>query len=90
MLFIGNATPSIHPLGDTALGEPWPPQQPSSIALCLSSFIFITFKSATTYPSEADRWVSEQAIFYGVGLLAPSPTPNLEDQGIPFRLGYPP
>ena len=29
---------SIHPLGDTALGETWPPQQPVSIALCQSSF----------------------------------------------------
>ena len=27
-------------------------------------------------------------IFYGVGLLAPRPTPNLEDQGIPFSLGH--
>jgi hypothetical protein len=28
--------------------------------------------------------------FYGVGLSLPRPTPNLEDQGIPFRLGHPP
>jgi hypothetical protein len=36
--------PSIHPLGTTALGEPWPPQQPVSIALYC---IFITFNSTT-------------------------------------------
>jgi len=29
----------------------------------------------------------DRLIFYGVGLLAPRPTPNLEDQGIPFRQG---
>jgi hypothetical protein len=28
--------PSIHPLGATAVGVPWPPQQPVSTALCLS------------------------------------------------------
>jgi len=28
--------PSL-PLGATALGEPWPPQQPVSVAVCLSS-----------------------------------------------------
>ena len=28
---------SIHPLGATVLGEPWPPQQPDSIVLYLSS-----------------------------------------------------
>jgi len=28
---------SIHPLGATALGDPWPPQQPVSVALCPSS-----------------------------------------------------
>jgi hypothetical protein len=28
---------SVRPLGATALGVPWPPQQPVSIALCLSS-----------------------------------------------------
>ena len=27
----------VHPLGATALGEPWPPQQPVFITLCLSS-----------------------------------------------------
>ena len=26
----------IHPLGATAVGEPWPPQQPVSITLCSS------------------------------------------------------
>jgi hypothetical protein len=35
---------------------------------------------------EADYLVSEQFSFYGVKLLASSPTPNLEDQGIPLRL----
>jgi hypothetical protein len=32
------------------------------------------------YPSEADHLISEQVSFYGVRLLAPRPTPNLEDQ----------
>jgi hypothetical protein len=31
---------------------------------------------------------SQQNIFNGMGLLAPHPTPNLEDQGIPFCLGH--
>jgi hypothetical protein len=30
--------------------------------------------------------ISEQFNFYGVGLLASRPTPNLEDQCIPLRL----
>jgi hypothetical protein len=33
---------------------------------------------------------SRNNIFYGVGSLASRPTPNLEDQGIPFRLGHHP
>jgi hypothetical protein len=37
-------------------------------------------------PSEADYVVSEQFNFYGAGLLASRPTPNLQDQGIPLRL----
>jgi hypothetical protein len=37
-------------------------------------------------PSEADYLVPEQFSFYGVR-LASRPTPNLEDQGIPLRLG---
>jgi hypothetical protein len=34
--------------------------------------------------------VFRNIIFYGVGLLALRPTPNLEDQGIPFSLGHHP
>jgi hypothetical protein len=37
-------------------------------------------------PSEANYVVSEQFSFYGVKLLASRPAPNLEDQGISFRL----
>jgi hypothetical protein len=36
--------------------------------------------------SEADCLIPEQFSFYGVRLLVSCPTPNLEDQGIPFRL----
>ena len=32
----------------------------------------------------------ETSYFYGEGLSAPRPNPNLEDQGIPFRLGHRP
>jgi hypothetical protein len=41
-------------------------------------------------PSEADYVVSEQFSFYGLRLLAPHPTPNLEDQGILLRLASTP
>jgi hypothetical protein len=61
--------PSFFPLGATAQGEFWPPEQSASILL---------------YSSEADCLVSEQFSFYGVRLLASCPTPNLEDQGIPL------
>jgi hypothetical protein len=61
---------SIHPLGATALGEPWPPLKKSSFRGRFLGF-------GTNY-------------FYVVGLSAPRPTPNLEDQGIPFRLGHHP
>jgi hypothetical protein len=47
----------------------------------LFSLIFHSF-----YPSEADYLVRERFSFYGMKLLASRPTPNLEDQGIPFRL----
>jgi hypothetical protein len=38
------------------------------------------------HPSEADYLVPEQFSFYSVRLLVSRPTPNLEDQGITFRL----
>jgi hypothetical protein len=47
----------------------------------LFSLIFHSF-----HPSEADYLVPEQFSFYGVRLLASSPTPNLEDQGITLHL----
>jgi hypothetical protein len=31
---------------------------------------------------------SQGILFYGMGLSAPCPTPDLEDQGIPFSLGH--
>jgi hypothetical protein len=34
--------------------------------------------------------VSKRYFFYGVGLSTSHPTPNLEDQGIPFCLGHHP
>jgi len=34
------------------------------------------------------RSCSTKHIFYGVELLASHPTPNLEDQSIPFCLGH--
>jgi hypothetical protein len=58
------------PLGATAQGELWPPEQSDSILLY----------------SEADCLVSEQFSFHGVILLTSRPTHNLEDQGIPLRL----
>jgi hypothetical protein len=47
----------------------------------LFSLIFHSF-----HPSEADYLVPEQFSFYGVKLLVSHPTPNLEDQRIPFHL----
>jgi hypothetical protein len=38
------------------------------------------------HPFEADYLVSEHFSFYGVRLLVSSPTPKLEDQGIPLHL----
>jgi hypothetical protein len=38
------------------------------------------------HPYEADYPVSEYFNFYGVRFLVSRPTPNLEDQGIPFCL----
>jgi hypothetical protein len=61
---------SFLPLGGTAQGELWPPEQSASILLY----------------SKADCLVSEQFSFYYVRLLASCPTPNPEDQGIPLRL----
>jgi hypothetical protein len=51
------------------------------VAAHLFSLIFHSF-----HPSEADYLLPEQFSFYGVRLLASLPIPNLEDQGIPFRL----
>jgi hypothetical protein len=61
---------SFLPLGATAEGELWPPEQSASIL----------------FYSEADCLVSEQFSFYGVRLLASRPTPNMADQGIPLHL----
>jgi hypothetical protein len=47
----------------------------------LFSLIFHSF-----HPSEADYLVPERFSFYGVMLIS-RPTPHLEDQGIPLRLG---
>jgi hypothetical protein len=38
-------------------------------------------------PSEASLRFSQQRSFYRVGSSSPRPTPNLEDQGVPFFLG---
>jgi hypothetical protein len=38
----------------------------------------------------ASSWGFVTIFFYGVGLLASRPTPNLEGQGIPFCLGHHP
>jgi hypothetical protein len=38
------------------------------------------------HPSEADYLVPQHFSFYGVRLLVSRPPPNLEDQGIPFRV----
>jgi hypothetical protein len=62
--------PSLFPLGATAQGEFWPPEQSASILLY----------------SEVECLVSEQFSFYGARLLASRPTPKLEAQGIPIRL----
>jgi hypothetical protein len=67
-------SPSFLPLGATAQGEVWPPEQTASIPLY----------------SEADCLVSEQFSFYNVRLLASRPTPNLKGHGIPLRLARTP
>jgi hypothetical protein len=48
----------------------------SQIVVCLS------------IPSEASLSVSWHTLFYAVRLSFSCPTPNLEDQGIPFCLGH--
>jgi len=35
-------------------------------------------------------WFAERKFFSGVGSSTPRPTPNLEDQGVPFCLGHHP
>ena len=70
--------PSIHPLGATALGEPWSPQQPVPIALnmfLILSRLIVGFRNK---------------LFLLPGVVSPTPKPNLEDQGIPFRLAHHP
>jgi hypothetical protein len=47
----------------------------------LFSLIFYSF-----HLFKADYLVPEQFSFYGVRMLVPRPTPNLEDQGIPLHL----
>jgi hypothetical protein len=93
------ARPSFLPLGATAQGELWPPEQSAAILLYFLS-LFILRRSSRIFsnhlslglrvflvqPSEADYLVSEQFSFYGVSFLASRPAPNLEDQSVPLRL----
>jgi hypothetical protein len=85
------------PLGATAEGELWPPEQSAYILHFFSPSLHFHFTEIIMYifadvdlrsirPSEADCLVSDQLSFYGVRLLASRPTPNLEDQGMPLRL----
>jgi hypothetical protein len=46
----------------------------------------LIFPDFPFHPSEADYLVPEQISFYGVRLLVPPPTPNLDDQNISLRL----
>jgi hypothetical protein len=77
--------PSFLPLGATAQGELWPPEQSASILL-YSSSTGSSYLPCIYFILEADYLVSQQFNFYGVRLLASRPTPNLEDQGIPLCL----
>jgi hypothetical protein len=73
------------PLGATAQGELWPPEQAASILLYSSSTgVFLSCR--IYFILEADYLVSQPFNFYGVRLLASRPTLNLEDQGIPLCL----
>jgi hypothetical protein len=74
------------PLGATAQGELWPPEQSASFRLYSSSTGSSCLPYNIYFILEADYLVSQQFNFYGVRLLASRPTPNLEDQGIPLRL----
>jgi hypothetical protein len=78
--------PSFLPLGATAQGELWPPEQSVSILLSSSSTGFSYLPCRIYFILEADYLVSQQFNFYGVRLLVSCPTPNLEDQGIPLCL----
>jgi hypothetical protein len=73
------------PLGATAQGELWPPEQSASILLYSSSTGSSSLPCRIYFILEADYLVSQQFNFYGV-MLASRPTPNLEDQGIPLYL----
>jgi hypothetical protein len=74
----------------TAQGELWPPEQSASILLYSSSTASSCLPCRIYFILEADYLVYQQFNFYGVRLLAPRPTPNLEDQGIPFCLATTP
>jgi hypothetical protein len=79
-------TYSFLPLGATAQGELWPPEQSASILLYSSSTGSSYLSCRIYFILEADDLVSQQFNLYGVGLLALRPTPNLEDQDISLRL----
>jgi hypothetical protein len=89
-------------VGATARCGFWPVEQYSSIFLSLSptlsifhvaSFISVypvLFRPKSLNLSSLFLCWTNSEFFYCVGLLAPRQTPNLEDQGIPFYLGYHP
>jgi len=66
------------PLGATALGEPWPPQQPVSIALCLLSSLsrlIVGFQNK---------------LFLWCGVVSPTHNPQTGGPGYPFLPGSSP
>jgi hypothetical protein len=59
---------SFHPLGATAQGELWPPEQSASILLYSSSTGSSYLPCRVDFILEADYLVSQQFNFYGVRL----------------------
>jgi hypothetical protein len=75
--------------GATARGGLWPPLQYASKLLnpLLRLSIRPLSPSGIHYIPRLIVRFRNNSFFYGVKLLASCTTPNLEDQGIPFRLG---
>ena len=86
--FLDHTIPSSHPLGTTALGEPWPPQQPFSIAFCLSSSPSTALSSLLILPRLIVGFRNK--LFLRCGVVSPVPNSQPGGPGYPFSSGSSP